>query len=65
MNNAAQTRILRLRSGQAATRLEAALSATYVLPAMLAVNTVALLALDRLGGIPQWVKTAAALFLSF
>jgi hypothetical protein len=64
MNNAAQTRILRLRSG-AATRLETALSATYVLPGMLAVNTVALLALDRLGGIPQWVKTAAALFLSF
>ena len=64
MNNIAQTRILRLRSGQA-TRLEAALSASYILPGVLAVNTVALLALDRLGGIPQWVKTAAALFLSF
>jgi hypothetical protein len=56
MNNIAQTRT---------TRLESALSATYVLPAMLAVNTVALLALDQLGGIPQWVKTAAALFLGF
>lgn len=64
MNNIAQTRILRLRSGQA-TRLEAALSASYILPGVLAVNTVALLALDRLGGIPQWIKTAAALFLSF
>jgi hypothetical protein len=56
MNNVAQTR---------STRLESALSATYVLPAMLAVNTVALLALDQIGGIPQWVKTAAALFLAF
>ena len=64
MNNIAQTRILRLRSGQA-TRLESALSASYILPGVLAVNTVALLALDQLGGIPQWVKTAAALFLAF
>ena len=47
------------------TKLEWALSNTYVLPALLAANTVALLALDRLGGIPTWVKTAAALFLSF
>lgn len=54
MNNVART-----------TRIESALSATYVLPAMLAVNTVALLALDQIGGIPQWVKTAAALFLAF
>ena len=56
MNNFAQTRT---------TRLESALSATYVLPGVLAVNTVALLALDRLGGIPEWIRTAAALFLSF
>jgi hypothetical protein len=56
MNNVAQTRT---------TRLESALSATYVLPAMLAVNTVALLALDQIGGIPQWIKTVAALFLAF
>jgi hypothetical protein len=62
MNNVAQTRIL--RSGQA-TRLESVLSASYVLPAMLGLNTVALLALDQLGGIPQWVKAAAALFLAF
>ena len=56
MNNIAQTNT---------TRLESALSATYVLPGLLALNTVALLALDRLGGIPDWVKAAAALFLSF
>lgn len=56
MNNVAQTR---------STRFESALSAAYVLPAMLAVNTVALVALDSLGGIPSWVKTAAALFLAF
>jgi hypothetical protein len=58
MNNIAQTRT-------STTRLESALSTAYVLPGMLAVNTVALLALDYLGGIPQWVKTAAALFLAF
>lgn len=56
MNNVAQTRT---------NRLEAALNANFILPTMLAVNTFALLALDRLGGIPNWVKTAAALFLSF
>jgi hypothetical protein len=56
MNNIAQTRT---------TRIESVLSTAYVLPAMLAVNTVALLALDQIGGIPQWVKAAAALFLAF
>lgn len=56
MNNVAQTRT---------SRLDSALSAGYVLPALLAVNTVALLALDHLGGIPEWVRTAAALFLAF
>jgi hypothetical protein len=56
MNNVAQTRT---------TKLESALSASYVLPGMLGLNTVALLALDQLGGIPQWVKAAAALFLAF
>ena len=61
MNNIAQTRNRVIGT----TRLEAALSASYVLPAVLAVNTVALVALDHLGGIPQWVKTAAALFLAF
>lgn len=56
MNNFAQT-----RTG----KLESAISASYLLPTMLALNTCALLALERLGGIPDWVKTAAALFLSF
>ena len=55
MNNVAQTR-------NREARLEAVLSESYVLPATLALNTEALLALD---GIPQWVKTAAALFLAF
>jgi hypothetical protein len=58
MNNVAQTRTT-------TTRLEGLLSANYVLPAMLGLNTLALVALDRLGGIPQWVKSAAALFLAF
>ena len=55
MNNVAQTR----------AKLDSVLSASYVLPSMLAFNTLALVALDRLGGIPQWVKSAVALFLAF
>ncbi|HEX9981817.1 MAG TPA: hypothetical protein VGF69_01005 [Thermoanaerobaculia bacterium] len=57
MNDLAQTRTT--------TKLESLLSANYLLPTMLAVNTCALVALDRVGGIPDWVKTAAALFLAF
>ena len=64
MNNIAQTRTLRLRSGQA-TKLESTFSTAYILPGLLAVNTVALLALDQLGGIPSWLKTVIALFLAF
>lgn len=56
MNNVAQTRI---------HRLESVLSASTVLPSLLALNTLALFALDRLGGIPSWIKTAVALFLAF
>lgn len=56
MNNLAQTRT---------TRLESLLSAQYLWPAVLAANTMALLALERLGAFPDWVKTAAALFLAF
>lgn len=55
MNNVATTRTSKLE----------AVSAAWILPSMLAVNTCALLALDRLGAIPEWLKTAAALFLSF
>lgn len=36
-----------------------------VLPMVLAVNTCALFALEQLGGIPTWIKSAVALFLSF
>jgi hypothetical protein len=56
MNNIAQTRI---------SRIESVLPANWALPALLAGNTFALLALDQLGGIPNWIKTATALFLSF
>ncbi len=56
MNNLAQTRT---------TKLDSWLTAQYLLPGVLAANTMALLALDRLGAFPDWVKTAAALFLSF
>jgi hypothetical protein len=56
MNNMAQAR----------TKVETALSSTsYLLPAMLAANTLALFALAQLGGIPNWIKTATALFLAF
>jgi hypothetical protein len=55
MNNIAETR----------TRIDSTVAANYALPALLAVNTFALLALERLGGIPNWIKTAAAIFLSF
>ena len=50
---------------QARTKAESMLSASYVLPAILVANTSALFALDRLSGIPNWLKTAAALFLAF
>ncbi|HVE70137.1 MAG TPA: hypothetical protein VNI54_02125 [Thermoanaerobaculia bacterium] len=62
MNNVAQTRN---REAVGSLRLESLLSAQYVLPSMLALNTAALFALDRVGGIPAWVKAAAALFLAF
>jgi len=38
---------------------------SWALPMMLAINTFALLALDRMGQIPAWLKSAVALFLSF
>lgn len=55
MNNVAQAR----------TKAESMLSWSYVLPTILVANTCALFALDRLGGIPNWLKSAAALFLAF
>jgi hypothetical protein len=41
------------------------LTSTYGLPMLLAINTFALLALDRLGQIPSWIKSAVAVFLAF
>jgi hypothetical protein len=54
MNNIAQTR----------TKIES-VSVPYALPMLLAVNTFALLALEQLGGIPSWIKSAVAVFLAF
>jgi len=56
MNNIAQSSL---------TKFESTLPASWALPAILAVNTFALLALEQLGGIPTWIKTATAVFLSF
>jgi hypothetical protein len=42
-----------------------AISVQYALPMLLAVNTFALLAIDQLGGIPDWIRSAVALFLAF
>ena len=42
-----------------------AISVQYALPMLLAINTFTLLAVNQLGGIPDWIKSAAALFLSF
>lgn len=46
-------------------KLVALTSAQYLVPAVLGFNTLALLALNQAGGIPDWIKTAAALFLAF
>ena len=42
-----------------------AVSVQYALPMLLAINTFALLAIDQLGGIPDWIKSAVALLLGF
>jgi hypothetical protein len=55
MNDLAETR----------TKAESLVPATYLLPSMLAVNTVVLFAVERLNEIPSWIKSAAALFLAF
>jgi hypothetical protein len=57
MNNFAPTR--------SSSKLETLFSAQVFVPAMLGVNTLALLALQQLGGLPDFIKTAAALFLAF
>ena len=55
MNNIAQSR----------TKLESLVSLQSLMAAVLAANTMGLVALDRLGAFPEWIKTAAAIFLSF
>jgi hypothetical protein len=57
MNNIAQTQTTR-------TRIDT-VTIPYALPMLLAVNTFALVALEHLGGIPVWIKSAVAVFLSF
>ncbi|HXA15591.1 MAG TPA: hypothetical protein VN380_01265 [Thermoanaerobaculia bacterium] len=42
-----------------------AVSVQYALPMLLAINTFALLAIDQMGGIPDWIKSAVALLLGF
>jgi len=56
MNNITETRT---------TKLETLFSAQTIVPTILGMNTLALVALQQLGGIPDWIKTAAALFLAF
>jgi hypothetical protein len=46
-------------------KVEIVVNAGYVLPTMLAMNTLLLFAYDGLLGIPGWVKVAATLFLQF
>ena len=41
------------------------MSLSYALPMLLAANTFALIAANELGGIPDWIKSAVALFLAF
>ena len=55
MSNVAETRSTALP----------AITPSYTLPMVLAINTFALLALNQLGQIPSWIKSAVALFLAF
>ncbi len=49
----------------ARTKTESLIPAAVLVPSMLAANTLVLFTLNWMGGIPNWIKTAAALFLSF
>ena len=49
----------------ARSKAESLMPATVLVPSILVVNTFALFALNWVGGIPNWIKTVAALFLSF
>ncbi|HVT45366.1 MAG TPA: hypothetical protein VMT00_13360 [Thermoanaerobaculia bacterium] len=47
------------------SKLDSLSDVHYPLPLLLAVNTLVLLGLDRIGAIPDWIKSAATLFLAF
>ena len=49
----------------AETRTAQQISLSYALPSVLAINTFTLLALNQLGQIPAWIKSAIAIYLSF
>jgi hypothetical protein len=55
MNNFAQTR----------TKVASNALSGFTLPMLLGTNALALFALEQVGAIPTWIKTAATLFLSF
>lgn len=50
---------------RAGARLVSGDQMAYSLCAALSVNTFLLLALERQGLLPEWIRTAAALFLAF
>lgn len=46
-------------------KIETAIQVSYAIPAMLALNSFVLLAFETHFGIPDWIKSAAAIFLAF
>jgi hypothetical protein len=46
-------------------KIETAIQFPYAMPAMLALNSFVLLAFEQHFGIPDWIKSAAAIFLAF
>jgi len=46
-------------------KIETAIQFSYAMPAMLALNSFVLLAFEQHFGIPDWIKSAAAIFLAF
>jgi len=52
-------------SNYAKAKLVAVVQVPFAVPGLLAVNTMALLILGQHGGLPIWLKSAAALFLAF
>lgn len=47
-----------------AAKIVTAFHSTYGAMALLGFNTLALVALEQMHGIPSWIKTAAAIFLA-